>query len=373
MLLGLFCLHGLALAPPAVHSQGNPGRGVMAGDEFQQRALPARQTGCCVRPCDQLWVLNSRGQSSGCGCGDVVVSQFEQNHYVGRTLEDLAAEIAANPGLPSVIYVHGNFTDFGWSLQRGCEVYRSLFGDCASPGPVRFVIWSWKTEREALPPADYGIKVSRAVEEGKRLLETLNRTGVRQPLVVGYSLGCQVILSALTQPSCPPDCPWQICLMAPALDCGFQQQLCQEPLTADRIDGIDVFTNSRDCALRYARLRCTVSSCSLRPFDQFAMVPLLAQGGVPLQVLEVSGEVGRRHSIKRYRSSCSIVSVIRQRFDELPVSSTGDPPPSHPQPAAEPPLEPEPPVNPAPLLEPRPATEGLPQSATSAAEPPAQR
>lgn len=286
-------------------------RAVLPGGEFIQQAVPARQTSCDLCPGDQLWVINTRDFASCKACGELRVGQYAGNCYQLSSLAALGEEIAANPDLPTMVYVHGNFTDLGWSLQRGCEVYGKLFRECPCRAPVRFIIWSWKTEREAGPVCDFDIKLARSVEEGERLWTVLNQLPLQQPSVVGYSLGCQVILSALTQPAGGVATPWNVVLMAPALECHFAPRLCDRPLTEDSVAELTVLTNSRDRALKYSRLRCLALDCHGEPLDQYSVLPLLGGGGLAPCVIEISREVGGRHAISRYYSSPTMNRTIR--------------------------------------------------------------
>ncbi len=291
-------------------------RSIAPKGEFIQQALPSRQTVCNLVPGDQLWVISSRDVVTGENCGQFRVGQYADGGYQASNLEALSAELALRPDIPTMVYVHGNFTDFGWALQRGCEVYNELFSGCGCRKSVRFIVWSWKTEREAGPVADFDAKVCRSVEEGSRLLSVMNDSGIQSPLVVGYSLGCQVILSALTQPENTNIQPWRVAMMAPALDCDFAPTLSQFPLTLDRVPAISVFTNGRDRALKYSRLRCQLRNCPDEPLDQYSVIPWLSLGGVEPQVCEISPEVGRRHSISRYISSPTVLTGLRRLIND---------------------------------------------------------
>lgn len=300
----------LSLAARPVAAQAIS-RAVLPGGEFIQQAVPARQTSCDLCPGDQLWVINSRELATSGGCGELRVGQYSGCGYQLSCLDALREEIDAHPDLPTMVYVHGNFTDLGWSLQRGCEVYGRLFRECHCRAPVRFIIWSWKTERESGPVCDFDIKLARSVEEGERLWSVLNQLPLQRPAVVGYSLGCQVILSALTQPAGGVATPWQVVLMAPALECHFAPRLCDYPLTEASVAGMTVLTNSRDRALKYSRLRCLALDCQGEPLDQYSVLPLLGHGGLVPCEIEISREVGGRHAISRYYSSPTMVRTIR--------------------------------------------------------------
>jgi len=301
--------------------------------EFVQQAVPSRQKTCDLVPGDQLWVINSRDVATGENCGQYRVGQYTGCGYQAASLEALTEELSIRPDMPTLVYVHGNFTDLGWSLQRGCEVYGKLFANCSCRRSVRFIVWSWKTEREAGPVIDFTRKVERSVEEGERLLSVLNEINLHNPVVVGYSLGCQVILSALTRPENVNIYPWRVALMAPALECGFAPVLCQRPLSPDRVPSLSVFTNERDRALKYSRLRCVLQSCPDQPLDQHSVIPWLSLGGVSPRVCEIGPEVGRRHSITRYIESPTAVVGIRAMVNEevfvgsLPLSGSVETPP----------------------------------------------
>jgi hypothetical protein len=307
----IFLLAGLVLGGVAAARGQVLSRAVLPGGEFIQQAVPARQTTCELCSGDQLWVIDTRDFAAGDGCGELRVGQYTGCGYQLSSLDALRDEVAARPDLPTMVYVHGNFTDLGWSLQRGCEVYGKLFRDCPCREPVRFIIWSWKTERESGPVCDFDIKRARSVEEGERLWSVLNQLPLQRPAVVGYSLGCQVILSALARPDGGVNRPWHVVLMAPALECDFGPRLCEHPLTAASVGQLTVLTNQRDRALKYSRLRCLAIDCCHEPVDQYSVLPLLGQGGLAPCVIEIGREVGGRHAISRYYSSPTMVRTIR--------------------------------------------------------------
>ncbi len=312
-----FVLTGIFRAAPVLVAQQQLIRALAPGEEFIQQTVPARQTSCELEPGDQVWVISTREMTENPCAGNLQCAQYDGCEYRRRTLDELSSEILAAPDIKTVFYVHGNFTDLGWSLQRGCEVYRRLFRGRACRAPVRFIIWSWKSEREAGPIVDFSVKSRRAVEEGANLVSVVNQLQPSHPVVIGYSLGCQVVLSGLTQPDQTPHTMWSVGLIAPALECDFDRQLCLFPLNTSEISELNVFTNARDRALKYAGLRCRIKRCGNSGLNQHTMVPWLALGDVTPVVWDIGCEVGRQHSINDYIASPTILSTLREMIETM--------------------------------------------------------
>ena len=319
----------LLLAPFAHHSLGQEfpsGR----FDDLLSTPTPD-SCRCQLVPGDEIWVVNTRNIPESCndcfGSVPAEVSQWTDAGWSKRTQEELFVSARTNCELKNVIYAHGNFTDYGWSLRRGCEVYGSFFRtDCIRP-PLRFVIWSWKSERESAFCSDYHIKSHRAVDEGCRLNSITSHLGPKPPLVIGYSLGAQAVLSALSQPAfvqneiSPASVPWRVALIAVALDAEFPPQIVGNLQITNRLERLVVFTNAKDPALRSSN-RLTRRRTHSPPFSQYELLPSLPAGPGTFSQFEVGSEIGRHHAITHYRQSDTIRCHIRQLLiTESPDSS----------------------------------------------------
>ena len=284
---------------------------------------------CQMVPGDEIWVVNTRNIPESCsdcfGSVPAEVCQWTGADWINQTQEDLFNSARTNSALSNVIYAHGNFTDYGWSLRRGCEVYGSFFRDGCTRGPLRFVIWSWKSERESAFCSDYHIKSHRAVEEGCRLNSIASQLGPKPPIVIGYSLGAQAVLSALSQPAfvqnetTATSVPWRVALIAVALDAEFPPQIVGNLQITNRLEQLVVFTNAKDPALRSSN-RLTRRRTHSPPFSQYELLPSLPSGPGTFSQFEVGSEIGRHHAITYYRQSETIRCHIRQ----LLITETAD-------------------------------------------------
>ncbi len=307
-------------------------------DALIQTLVPADANCCRLIPGDQMWVVSTRQADNDCECVEsnpiaVQIMQFDGCRWHVATWEALQAECENNPHLATMIYVHGNFSDFGWSLRRGCQVYDNLLGTgcargrrlcapsrCCNPvcrdEPVRMIIWSWQSEREALPPCDFWIKSARACREGVRFNSVLRELTLHRPVIVGYSLGVQVILSSLMADESAADrSPWRVALLAPVLDCSFPDCLCTAQAMDQRIESLVLFTNCRDRALKTANRAIRLRTRST-PFDQYDLATSLASLTRDFRQYEISRESGGKHAIVHYTEQATVQIIVRELFHQ---------------------------------------------------------
>lgn len=121
-----------------------------------------------------------------------------QAGWVASTREKFQA--SDDPNAVTSVFVHGNQIDAGAARDWvGPAVYHSLVRQAPSPRPLRFVIWSWPSERtDARALEDVRIKADRTNREGYFLARVLDEHDPRvQTSVVGYSYGARIIDGAL--------------------------------------------------------------------------------------------------------------------------------------------------------------------------------
>ncbi len=120
---------------------------------------------------------------------------------------------------------------------KGLQVYNNAFSTTSEcRPPVRFVILAWRSERELLRNCrDYIYKSQRSVAVGRALATILCQFEDRRMVLAGFSLGVQVLVSALDHPMIQHDVDetkgqFRVSLIAPALDGEFAcAQLHQHP------------------------------------------------------------------------------------------------------------------------------------------------
>ncbi len=205
-----------------------------------------------VRPCDQVWLVSSRsipGYSLDCSCLNAV--QFIDGEWQGSSVESFQAEHAGNQDRQTVVYVHGNLTDFNWSIIRGLKVYENMIGSRQDAPPVRFVIWSWPSERQTVPIRDALLKSRNAVCVGYTLRSFLDSLEGASPALIGYSFGGQVVMSALQSPYHGDGRgQFHVSLIAPAFDRDFVHCEIDSCKVLSNTAIIEAYVDSKDRVIR---------------------------------------------------------------------------------------------------------------------------
>lgn len=147
---------------------------------------------------DQIWLVCTRHL----GCDGVTeqlpdyrVQYFAQDAWHRADAATLLAH--DDPARPTVIFVHGNRYSADDAIASGWVAYQALTR-CAGTQPMRFVIWSWPSDKQGGPIRDARSKSSRTLVEGYYLARLMTRI---QPEVstgiIGYSFGSRVALGAV--------------------------------------------------------------------------------------------------------------------------------------------------------------------------------
>lgn len=279
-----------------------------------------QELGCQPQAGDEIWLVNTR-QLGDCfsDCNlvpDLPVSRWVNGEFQPQSLAELLDQVATTPQTRNIVYIHGNFTDLGWSVRRGLQFYNGCFANAPARPPIRFIIWSWRSERETLLGRDYQIKSQRAVAEGCRLNSLVDRLGPTRPIVIGYSLGAQATLSALSQTGSPESQPWVVALIAAALDPHFCGTLRNNTQISERFSHLVVFTNHVDPALNCSLRITRRAIANPNPPSQYSIVPNLKSKHPSVQQYEVSREVGHHHSISYYIEAPTVSHQVRALLDQ---------------------------------------------------------
>lgn len=254
-----FCWMLFCLTQQSVYSQPS-----MVADQLQslrpnfwlaqsinERGLEATAE-VCVRPCDQIWLVSSRFIPD-CTRDPSRLSaiQLQESCWVDSSVEVVKSEHDENETLSSFVYVHGNMTDLNWSIARGLQVYKNLIGSYEQVPAIRFIIWSWPSERQTIPIRDVLKKSRRAVQEGVTLRSFLDHLEGDRPVLLGYSFGAQVIMSALqSSDECTTRDPYTVSVIAPAFDRDYihcEIDSCKVQSSTARLQA---FVNENDRVIR---------------------------------------------------------------------------------------------------------------------------
>lgn len=288
-------------------------------------------TPCCPQPRsgDQLWLVSQRGL----GCD--VERHAEQLKYWRYDREkrwvpsDLAELNGADDGrLLTTVFVHGNRIDSREAFTTGWTVYRALVRS-ADERPIRFVIWSWPSERVCGPLADARIKAARTDPAAYYLAWFLDRLDPDDPVSLwGHSLGARIVTGALhllgggqlaghrlVERAHANRQKVQAVLIAAALD--------NDWLLADRfngramsqVNGLLLVNNSCDALLqRYHRLDHRRSCRQALGFTGLARRCLDRESWSKVEQIDACCQVGRRHALADYLCAMNLMARMRSHL-----------------------------------------------------------
>ncbi|HTU25269.1 MAG TPA: hypothetical protein VMF30_07730 [Pirellulales bacterium] len=183
-------LRGVCLAAVAL---------VLAGDPLFAVAGPSSAPPL-ARPQDDLWLVSQRGLA--CTPGGADPSTLRYWHYIpGAGWQPATSDqffASDDPGVLTQIWIHGNQIDHAGAFGVGWTVYSALARAATSEQPLRFVIWSWPSDKVGGPLQDVREKAARTLPASfhlARFIDAIN-PGVHIGLTA-YSFGARVAMGAL--------------------------------------------------------------------------------------------------------------------------------------------------------------------------------
>jgi hypothetical protein len=167
------------------------------------QATVGQATACApelARPQDQLWLVSQRGL--GCSPGGAAPTALHYWHYlpgVGWQAATSAEFYASDdPAMLTQIWIHGNQISHSRAFQVGWTVYTSLARRATSQQPLRFVIWSWPSDKVGGPLEDVRVKAAYTLPAAFHLARFID--AIQKDVHVGlmaYSFGGRIALGAL--------------------------------------------------------------------------------------------------------------------------------------------------------------------------------
>jgi hypothetical protein len=243
----------------------------------EETKSPAAETGLAAEA--DVWLIDARR----CGCTphgpapELAFWRYEDGHWAPGTDAEFVAE--TSPERPTVFWVHGNRISSWEANYDGWAMSRQL-GQATAGRPVRFVIWSWPSAQIRGQIRDVRAKALRAEDGGYPLAWVLKQLPPEHEVgLVGFSYGARLIsgslhilgqwsaaeevrpavtvTSAKTSQPAPAGGPprRRAVFMAAAMDDYALAQGAHNGLALSQVDGMLVFVNGADRALRwYPRL-----------------------------------------------------------------------------------------------------------------------
>ena len=298
-----------------------------------------------VRPEDEIWIVSARDCCAGRGKEALEVKRLSEGVWQTSSLEILGNCHQTNRALSTLVYVHGNQTDYQYGMSRGVQFYHNFVSSKGDVGPLRIVLWLWKSEQEQkrLYP-DFRIKSKRAIQMGEVFKTTLQQLGDSRMALIGFSLGAQVIASALdsmeaegytcygpTENACygrntaipcrsTSSDKYRIALIAPALDPAYACSVANRKACSTLTARTTTFLNRSDRAVKALRIvlrrECTDRSVTL---DSLLKGKRLNLG--PVRTVDLTWEAGARHSIVKYSRTPSLCRELSSMLAEVAATN----------------------------------------------------
>ncbi len=268
---------------------------------------------------DELWIISSRNLPDCQACVDtsrLVCERWINGNWQCASLSQLTTLHKTDCSKETVIYAHGNRTDEEDARFRGIEVYHNLFDTCPPRPPLRFVIWMWRSEQQVRrPKPDFIIKSKRAIAFGRTFDAMLHEFGQHPPLLIGYSLGTQLIAAGLTDNAAAGLPSYRFAAIAPVLDCDFAGKYYDPLCECERVKSLVIMTNHKDRVIRLAKHTCRKKSgCNFQSFEEWATGNGSRLGNV--RQIDVTPTSNAHHSILMYTSQQVVKSAVYQLLME---------------------------------------------------------
>lgn len=282
-----------------------------------------------VRPCDSMWLVSTRAFPCGdprLHASDLSYQQrSEQGSWQRSELRSLLE--SDNPGAVTVIWIHGNRSTSGDALSEGWATYRALVRCTTCRTPVRFIIYSWPSERiEGSQLDDVRVKAARTNPNAYYLAWLIDQFDGDVPVsLIGYSYGARVSTGALhllgggavngwtlSNRAHPTRRPVRVVLAAAALDNHWLIPGHRHGNAISQVEKLTVLYNSCDRVLkRYDRLYCHRNDAQALGFTGVAGLGRLNRDRATIVQFDACCYVSKYHSWDGYLASGTLMARIR--------------------------------------------------------------
>lgn len=279
--------------------------------------------------CD-VWLVSTRCLPH-CGPLDTSVESLSYRRLTcdGAWAEADAAEFHAadDLGVPTVVFIHGNHTDADQAVGKAWYVLERIRSQVGCR-PFRYVIWSWPAERMCRRGRiDAQLKMAYSNAESYYLALWLDglRPGVKVSLV-GHSFGPRIILGAMQLLAGGCVAGRALSSETVAAWSGGRRNIVRAVLMAAAEDHDRLDLDGEGCLplALLDRVLITYNPCDrvLRHYPKLQgrhgpeAMGFVGPSGTDcsdkIEVIDVSGSVGRHHNWRRYSSSPEVCSFWPQ-------------------------------------------------------------
>ena len=277
------------------------------------------------------------------GCNPAVsLAGFKAWRYVdGRWAAASAAEFLASddPAVPTTFFPHGNRIDHCMAFTVGWKVYANLARQAPTAEPLRFVLWSWPSDRiQGGQVQDVRVKAARTNVGGYHMAWFLDQLDPQVRVnLIGYSFGARIVTGSLhllgggsigqytlTNRQHLDRTPLRAVLQAAALDNDWLLPGRRHGQALSQLDQLLLINNSCDQVLRrYARLYGQRKNCGPQAlgYTGFAgLGSLSAIDRAKVRQVDACCHVGKQHDWARYAGSPSLNASMAPYVFFLPIA-----------------------------------------------------
>jgi hypothetical protein len=235
-----------------------------------------------------------------------------------------------DPQLVDVIFVHGNGVTAADAVEEGGAFCRKL--SACSGRPMRFVIWSWPSERQerGLLP-DLRLKLARTNIEALYLARFMKSLPPNAPLcLIGFSFGGRIAAGSLNLLGGGAIAGRSLDIAGPQRGSPIRSVMLGAALGNDALlpqgshgralsqtDRMLVTVNPRDCVLRHFPLLREDRSPAL---GLAGMAGYSDAIGEKIVYVEITEYLGRHHAFRHYLEVPAILELVRGE-----IRTTGEP------------------------------------------------
>jgi hypothetical protein len=300
-------------------------------------ATPAR----AADPATQIWLVSTRDLPQ---CGDLDAAYRDLAYWrldgdCQWSPTDAAAFQASDQStMPTVVFIHGNQTDADEAVTKAWCALQLIHGEAAGR-PFRYVIWSWPADRVGRRTRpDVQLKAVYSDAESWYLAHWLDQFRPGVPIsLIGHSFGPRIIAGGLhllaggelagrSMPQGTVNAwskgrrnPVRVMLLAGAMDAeGLSPGGCYDRAVS-LVDQLLVTCNECDRVLRWYPLMYGRGGPEAMGF----VGPCCVDDPQKLDVVDVSGSVGRTHDWQSYVSAAELcVRWAHYTFLEGPAATS---------------------------------------------------
>lgn len=276
-----------------------------------------------LRAGDELWIVSSRCLPDLEKCSTMQPVKFEvrrfqcETNWAASDEAQLMASFDAMPTMRTVVYAHGNWMTADNTVGRGSYVYNRASQRAVEP--IRFIIYSWPSQRDGRPLRDVYEKADRSNTDTYYFANLLSRIPESTPLgILGFSFGGRVVggglhmvaggtLEGRTSPTWSTQRQIHVSFIAPAFDRTWLTSNREYGLAMKNVEELVNIYNSQDPVLRRFRFLDRVTTPIAAGFsglaDPRATQPL--QADARIAQYDCGGVVGTTHDEMNYYRKCN--------------------------------------------------------------------